>query len=347
MRQLTIVFFVLTVFSCTDKNKNVGADQKIFDRIEFVYNLKETIDKDVWGNFNNKVYDVPLVYFTDTSSYIANPTEKFISIFQPKLVYETKDLKIFKTEKILDSIPFHMETGMTLGDPTDDYDYHSPFMKCSSFEMAKKTIQKVKSTEQWTTMIMHEYFHGFQYKHQNYMNYYENNIVQIQPDSLTTVYDNNIWFKEKMDTENGLLLQAIEATDRVKTDSLIAAFFQLRQERRTLTKEKLNLDIESFEKCYETMEGTARYVEYSLYNKFSTMGQDDKLQKSDTSYKSFDQYRQYSIENDPWLFTTSKTTYFYAVGFNMARLLDKLQIEYKTRLFNEGGLSMEDILKNR
>lgn len=312
-----------------------------------MYNLKKTIEEDVWKTFTNREFDVPLIYYTDTSSYIANPTEKFLSIFKPKLVYETGQLKIYKTENILDSIPFHMETGMTLGDTTNEYNYHSPFMKCSSFEITNKTIPKVPTTEQWTTMIMHEYFHGFQYKHQSYINYYEKNIVQIQPDSLKSIYKNNLWFKEKIDLENELLLQAIIEKDSIKANFKIDTFFKVREERRKLTKQKLNFEIENFEKCYETMEGTARYVEYSLYNKFSTRRGDYKLVKSDTSFKSFDQYRKYNIENDQWLFMTSKTTYFYAIGFNMARLLDKLNVEYKNKLFKQGGLSLEEILKTR
>lgn len=345
MRKLTFILLTIIVSSCKERTTN--KHQVIFDRIEFVYKLKETIEEDVWKTFNNREFDVPLIYYTDTSSYIANPTEKFLSIFKPKLVYETSQLKIFKTENILDNIPFHMETGMTLGDTTNEYDYHSPFMKCSSFEITTKTIPDVPTTEQWATMIMHEYFHGFQYKHQAYINYYEKNIVQIQPDSLKTIYKNNLWFKEKIDLENNLLLQAVIEKDSLKTNFIIDSFFKVRDERRKLTKQKLHFEIGNYEKCYETMEGAARYVEYSLYSKFSTRRGDYKLVKSDTSYKSFDKYRKYNIENDQWLFMTSKTTYFYAIGFNMARLLDKLKIEYKSKLFNQGGLSLEEILKAR
>lgn len=345
MRKFTFIILTIILFFC--KEQTINNHQVIFDRIEFVYNLKETIEEDVWKTFNNKEFDVPLIYYTDTSSYIANPTEKFLSIFKSKLVYMTRQLKIFKTENILDSIPFHMETGMTLGDTTNEYNYHSPFMKCSSFEKTNKTIPEVTTTEQWTTMIMHEYFHGFQYKHQAYINYYEKNIVQIQPDSLKSIYKNNPWFKEKIELENNLLLQAIIEKDSLKTNFIIDTFFKVRDERRKLTKRKLNFDIGNYEKSYETMEGSARYVEYSLYNKFSTRRGDYKLLKSDTSYKTFEQYRKYNIENDQWLFMTSKTTYFYAIGFNMARLLDKLKVEYKSKLFNQGGLSLEEILKAR
>ena len=345
MLKFTFIILTIILFSCNEQT--INKDQLIFDRIEFVYNLKETIDENIWKTFTNREYNVPLIYYTDTSSFIANPTEKFLSIYKSNLVYETRQLKIFKTENILDSIPFHMETGMTLGDTTNEYNYHSPFMKCSSFEITNKTIPEVPTTEQWATMIMHEYFHGFQYKHQAYINYYEKNIVQIQPDSLKSIYKNNLWFKEKIDLENNLLLQAIIEKDSSKTNFIVDSFFKVRDERRKLTKQKLNFEIGNYEKCYETMEGTARYVEYSLYSKFSTRRGDYKLVKSDTSYKSFDQYRKYNIENDQWLFMTSKTTYFYAIGFNMARLLDKLKVEYKSKLFNQGGLSLEEILKAR
>ena len=345
MRKLSFIILTIILFSC--KEQTINKHQVIFDRIEFVYNLKETIEEKVWKTFNNREFDVPLIYYTDTSSYIANPTEKFLSIFNSKLVNETGQLKIYKTENILDSIPFHMETGMTLGDTTNEYDYHSPFMKCSSFEITNKTIPKVPTTEQWATMIMHEYFHGFQFKHQSYIDYYEKNIVQIQPDSLKSIYKNNPWFKEKIDLENNLLLQAIIEKDSIKTNFIIDTFFKVREERRKLTKQKLDFEIENFEKCYETMEGTARYVEYSLYNIFSTRRRDYKLVKSDTSFKSFDQYRKYNIENDQWLFMTNKSTYFYAIGFNMSRLLDKLKVEYKSKLFNKGGLSLEELLKVR
>ena len=237
-----------------------------------------------------------------------------------------------------------METGMTLGDPTDEYNYHSPFMKCSSYEEVFKTIPKVLSTEEWTTMIMHEYFHGFQYKHKSYINFYEKNIVQIQPDSLTSIYKNNQWFKTSIDNENQFLLKAIAEKDSSKTKQLIDSFFDLRTQRRKAVSEKLKLNIGQYEKCYETMEGTARYIEFSLYNNYATRRPSYKLLQSDTSFKSFNKFRKYNIEQDKWLYLTEKTIYFYAIGFNMARLLDKLNIDYKSRLFNEGKLTLEDIL---
>lgn len=339
-----ILFIILTLFVFSCKDKDLGKEQKIFDRIEFVYNLKQTVDEKTWKTFNDKEYDLPLIYFTDTSSYIANPTDKFLKTFNADLVFQDKQLKIYKTKTRIDSLPFHMETGMTLGDSTDDFNYHSPFMMCSSYEETFKTIPGIGSTDEWITMIMHEYFHGFQYKHKPYMDYYEKEIVQIQPDSLIKMFKSNSWFKKSIDEENQFLLKALDEKDSLNTRKLITDFFSLRNKRRAEVVDKLDFDISNYEKCYETMEGTARYIEYSLYNLFATRKTDDKLLKSDSSFKSFDKFRNYNIKNDEWLYKTERTTYFYAIGFNMARLLDKLKIDYKSRLFKEGKITMEDIL---
>ncbi len=344
MNKLIVLILTVLVFSCKDKAKDDSNEQLIFDRIEFVYNLKQTVDEKTWASFNDKEYDLPLIYFTDTSSYIANPTEKFLNTFKSTLVFQNGQIKIYKTKSRVDSLPFHMETGMTLGTATDNFNYHSPFMMCSSFEETNKTVPKVRSTEAWSTMIMHEYFHGYQYKHKSYIDYYEKEIVQIQPDSLTALYQNNSWFKKSIDEENQLLLNALNENDSIKTKATLAAFFELRNQRRKQVSEQLNFDIANYEKCYETMEGTARYVEFSLYTLFATMQSDNKLLKSDTAFKSFGKFRKYNIEQDQWLYQTGKGTYFYATGFNMVRLLDKLKIEYKSRLFKEGKTTLEDLL---
>ncbi|MGH2645213.1 MAG: hypothetical protein ACRDE2_14765, partial [Chitinophagaceae bacterium] len=263
--------------------------------------------------------------------------------YKPVLIYTNGQLKIYKT-KLLDSIPFHMATGITFGDSTSDYNYKSPFMNCSSVEITEKTIPGVNSTEKWATMVIHECFHGFQYKHKPYLNYMMNVIGKYPSDTLEKIYKANNWYKESIDKENNMLLAAINSTNQLDTRKFIDTFFQLREQRRLRTVKELNFNVKPLEEIYETMEGTARYVEYSLYKDFATMPADNELVKSDTAYHSYKYFKHYKINEDQWLYLTAKTSHFYAIGFNIARLLDKLKIEYKTRLFNEGNLSLEQIL---
>jgi hypothetical protein len=195
-------------------------------------------------------------------------------------------------------------------------------------------------------MILHEYFHGFQFKHQSYFDYFNRVVAYFPEDSLQQISSRNKWFAESIHKENERLLDALKAKDFVTRNAYLDTFFLLREDRRERTKSILKLDITPFEMMYETSEGTARYCEYQLYKNFSTSKPDYKLVKSDTSFHNYNYYRHYDINNDTWLFDTKKTKYFYAIGFNLVRLLDKLKIEYKTILFQTEGLTIEEILKD-
>lgn len=341
MRQITLLFLILLCFSCKQK-KEEAENQVIVDRIEYVYNLKSLVSNDIWENFNNKLFDVPLIYYADSNCYIANPTEKFINQYKPEFVFKNNKIEVYKT-LLLDSIPFQMAVTVSF-DNVEDYSYKSPFMKCSSPEITNKIVPDVPSTEVWATMVMHEYFHGFQFKHKKYLDYFEKNIVLLTQDTLKSLYSQHKWFKESIDKENNLLLSAIRSTDTTEIKVLIDSFFKLREQRRVNTKQKLNIDIKPIEEIFETMEGSARYVEYNLYDKFITKQPDIALLKSDTLYHSYSYFKDFSFEEAQWLYRTG-STYFYAIGFNILRLLDKLEIEYKSKLFYEGELSSEKILR--
>jgi hypothetical protein len=344
MLRLVFVFGVLLLLSfqrLPNSKENV-----IFDRIAYIYNLKNLIDEHTWKGFADKKFDLPLVYYTDSICYVANPTEKFINSFKPTLAFEKKGLKIFRTARV-DNVPFHMETSMTFGDGAPSaYNHRSPFMNCSSFEITHQTVPDVNSTEQWATMVIHEYFHGYQFKHQAHMTHFEKHIA-VSSDTLKKIYNSNPWFKESVDKENKMLLEALKDVNNKQVRTLIDSFFVLRDKRRVQTKLNLNFDIVPIEQSYETMEGTARYVEHSLYGKFAKKNADESLLQRDSAYRSYEYFTNYSIDKDPWLYLSDKTDYFYATGFNLVRLMDKFKIEYKTSLFKKGGLSLEEILKQK
>jgi hypothetical protein len=346
MVRIFILVFMLQCFAACKPALN-PQDKKVVDRINLIFDLKKNINSDYWPDFTNTNFDVPLLYYTDTGTYVANPTGKFLQQFHCDLLSETSSLKIYKVAKRIDSLPFHMATGMTLGDSTDDYHFRSPFMQCSSFEETKKIVSQINCTEEWITMIIHEYFHGFQYKHAGYMKYYEDEIVQLQPDSLLGFYKQNEWYKKSIDAENEFLLKALAHDNKDSIHFSINRFFMTRSERRARFKKQFGYDITKYEQCYETMEGTARYIEFSLYKVFGTSTFQKIKMASDSSFKSGLEFKDYSITKDEWLYKSNKTTYSYALGFNTARLLDKLKIEYKTRLFNEPNLSLEALLPSK
>ena len=340
-RVISIPGLIIILFSCNQTNRQ---DKIILDRIEYIYNLKTQIGRNIWPDFSNKKFDVPLVYYSDLNCYVTNPTEKFIHLFNPELVFKNQLLTIYKTN-LLDSIPFHMATGITFGDSTSDYDYNEPFMNCSSPELTGKIVPDVHTTELWATMVIHEYFHGFQFKHPQFLDFYEKNI-HASADTLQGLYKDNDWFKKCVDKENGLLLKALHSDSPTEIQQSIHQFFILRVQRLNQTKELLKSDIKTIEETYETMEGTARYVEYRLYSKFATMQPDINLVKSDSLFNSYEYFKNYTLSKEKWLYLTGKTYYYYATGFNIARLLDKLGVDYKSRLFNE-NIFLDEILREQ
>ena len=337
-----LCFSLILLFLNSCEAKKEKTDQVVLDRIEYVYQLKSIVEKDIWPDFNSQEFDVPLIYYTENNCYVANPTSLFLSQFESDLIFQGNRLEIYKTSRI-DSIPFHMSVGMLLND-SSAYNFKTPYIYCSSVETTSNTIPDVPSTEVWATMVLHEYFHGFQFKLKAFRNYFvESNA--IPQDSLKNIYTQNSWFREYIDKENELLLSAIAASDSVEVKQAVDSFFQIRDLRRKKTQKVLKVDIETAENLYETMEGTARYVENKVYRLFSEKQPDSKLLESDSLYQSYAYFQDSDSGKTDWFYKTGKS-YFYATGLNIARLLDKLQVEYKSILFSEGKIPMEEFLKS-
>lgn len=343
MTRYTIVVFIIILFC--GKVQSQDNRQLIIDRVVYIFNLKPTIAQKYWKDFDKKKYDVPLIYYTETESYIVNPKKDFIRFYKPTLIFQNSNIKVYQTKKRFDEIPFHMETSYGIDEIVDKTVSPAPLMNCSSFELTSKKIPSSTSTEYWVTMIIHEYFHGFQFKHKSYVDAILKKTGEVSEDSLSEVFKSNRWFEDKLRKENDFLLKAIHAKNQSETQKYIDYFFISRKERRLETKAKLNLEIDDYEKIYETMEGTARYIEYNLQVEYTTKKPDKKLMSVDTAYHSYRGFQNYKIENDSWLYTPGKR-YFYATGFNIVRLLDKLNIDYKSRLFKEGTLSLDILLKS-
>ena len=340
-----LIFLFCLSLALAGKAQNASADALAIGRIQYIFALKQVISNAVWPGFSKAKFEVPLVYYTNSNCFVANPTAKFLRIYKPTLIAKSTGLKIYKTG-LLDSVHFHMETGTELT-PDDSalYNYRSPFMNCSSFEITHRTIPDVDFTEQWVTMVIHEYFHGFQFKHQPFLDYFSTHLAYFKGDSLKQIYKRNPWFKESVDAENELLLSALNTHSNKRIKPLLHSFFHLRARRRTRVKAELGFDIQPYEKGYETLEGTARYVEWRLYALFAGKTPSAALQRLDTAYGSYEYFRDYAISKDSWLYETGKTAYYYAIGFNMARLMDKLGVDYKSGLFELGGRSLEDVLR--
>ena len=286
-RTIIAALFAIVAISADAQSTN-----KDVERLQYVYALKVIINDSVWRGFADKQYDVPLLYYGDTCCYIVNPTEKFLAKYPSVLVCSGNDIQIYQTKKV-DDKTFHMHSTFTT-DEESNIDYYAPIVRCSSLEQTRRTIPDVTSVNAWATMVMHEYFHGF------------------LPDTLPTLVASHDWYKESITWENDLLLKVIDTNDIEEAKAYIQLFFKLRDERRERVKKELGIDIVALEQLYETMEGSARYIEYCLYQHFGN----------------------FNLSDAKWLYTVGRN-YYYATGFNLLRISDKFEIDYKYGIFKD------------
>lgn len=101
-----------------------------------------------------------------------------------------------------------------------------------------------------------------------------------------------------------------QASEQSEVRLLWDRFIPLRNKRLHLVKENQGLDIERFYLITEAQEGSARYIEYCLYNE---LGISDKA---------------------GWMTNLDGDSYYYASGFYMILILEKFGIEFKDQLFS-------------
>ena len=108
--------------------------------------------------------------------------------------------------------------------------------------------------------------------------------------------------------ENALLKKAYEASDIHEACHILSRFYSIRDKRLKTVKDRLGLDIIEFYPIIETVEGSARYIEYRLA-------------------------REQGITDTDWMTNLDSNSYYYASGLYLMLIMDKFGIPYKDELF--------------
>ena len=183
-------------------------------------------------------------------------------------------------------------------------------MECSSPEITIQAVPSVKTYEEWYAMLMHECFHGFQYKHTAFWSKMLASTPEdfITSDSLKALRRNHEWYRDMLSKENALLKKAYEASTIEEVRHILADFYPLRNERLKAVKDRLELDIIEFYPIIETVEGSARYIEYRLAS-------------------------EQGITDIEWMTNLDSNSCYYASGLYLMLIMDKFHIPYKEELF--------------
>ena len=194
-----ISILLMVMCCCYIKGQQHPDTTTVIGRLQYVCSLKDVIDDSVWQGFANKKNDVPLICYDDTCCYVVNPLDKILEKYKVNPVCQNDDINIFQMQRI-DNIPFHMH--VTFTDEEDRIDFRTPIMRCSSLEQTSKTISSVTTVKEWATMVMHEYFHGFQFKQDGFFDAYERIFSECPQDTLSTLQAQLKWYKESILQEN-------------------------------------------------------------------------------------------------------------------------------------------------
>lgn len=216
----------------------------------------------------------------------------------------------FNDERYL--IPFdYREEGPFIMQMSINGGMESARMHCSSPEITFQSIPGVQTLNDWYAMLLHECFHGFQFRHPAFFDYASSIMdnPEISKDSIVNLKHYYPWYKELLDQENALLKQAYLTDDEHEMHSILQRFLATRAERFAKTNELLGLDLSAYYPLMETYEGTARYIEYCLS-------------------------RELGITPTDWMYNLDSDTPYYASGFYLVLILDKMKIDYKSRLFD-------------
>lgn len=320
-----------------------GQDQKLtIERIRYFYYLKSQLANRNWPGFGLPRYDVTLAYFTKNQTYLIDPTGLVKSRRTVTSIYDDGKIRIGKTSR-LDTVAFHMATAYE-DRQQDILWYHNPIMLCSDLETTRNYVSEVPDIQTWATMVMHEYFHGFQFRHPAFLRF-ANDSISISNSRLQSYYDSYPWFKESVEKENELLLKCLKEHDFYKIKSLIKKYISMRNLRLKQFKEQEKFELDSQEDFLEKMEGSARYMEYQLYLAFKRLPTEKTLASMDTAYK-MNAYKHFQIEDKQWMYESNSIKYFYSTGFNILRLLDKLHVNYKQHFFDNNSLTPNQLVAN-
>lgn len=305
-------------------------------RIAFALAIRKRLAEKYWPEFGLKRSEGPFIYFNDSLSEIFFPNQQVLDRLEHYQSYSEDYVLSPRT----DTLPYHFELMLSLDSSDRDRLYYdNPVQQFLSPEQTVQYIPYIESTEFWTTLVIHEMFHHFQYNHEGFMAYSKASIADLPIDirNLQSLANEDSLYYASIRKENAALLQAIAAHDLDSLHSLARHFVALRKQR--IANYQVDYpDLEKVENYYFIQEGSARYMEYLCIQELAALGKEAEpmLIADDPYFKHYQGFEEVGLEsaNFSWFTYEHPSTYHYALGFNLMRLLDKLQVTYQDKLLH-------------
>lgn len=326
----TFIIFItplIGLLACQEKKTDLTCE-----RINYLLKSKERVAKQYWVDFNSETLFGPILYYTKDGLFTINANEKLekrISIVPHECNYT--DIKIGFSQ-IIDTTNFYMKVSYKDNDALA-LEYKNTLGMFSDPELTEKFIPEVKDTEEWMTMVIHEMFHQYQQKFKKFREKQMYSQRNFDRDTLDYFFKNKGWFKKGVQLENKTLLKVINENNSDSIEIYISKYLKYKNERISRLKKEFGIEISELESNLSVLEGTARYIEYCTKLHFKAAFNNQILSKIDNKYK-INRFKDYDLKQDEWMYNLGGG-YYYSIGFNLTRILEKLKINYQKSIFSE------------
>lgn len=238
---------------------------------------------------------------------------------------------ILLSNDYLDTTNFHFYTSFSDTDSSTLY-FQESVLFFQSFELTRKFIPDIVDLQDWSIMVIHELFHGYQVSVPEHRAHFMNIDIPGGPDAFLGTYHGEVdWFKEGVYQENEILKSIwIDGADLVPG---LNRFDSLRTVRINRIHEEYDIDIREAEDYELMIEGNARYFE-SLCKRYLSTNEPntDMLDESDQVYLT-GMFKGYDIKKDRALSNPSNN--HYPVGYNISMILEKYSPEFRESIYKK------------
>lgn len=326
-----LIVCIITLGSFRNLEKNAQEDPCAM--LNYFLQLKEKTANKYWTDFNKQVLYGPMMYYGINGTYVINSNAVLNSKIKVNRIDGClKELTISQTSEIIDSSRLNMQVDYGEDDSTLLY-YKNAIASVSDINIARKYVSNLTDTEFWISMVIHESFHLYQTSHPAFKACQNETQELFQRDTLISFYKNLEWYKNGIAKEDELISKATISNNKDSIKYFIKDYLDNKKNRQQRIAKEYNINIASLEDMLERSEGVARYIEYCMKRTVKEMPRQVMIEQIDTSYH-FGAYNNYERKNDDVMNGIGKQ-YYYATGFNLAILFEKLKVNYQTTMYKD------------
>ncbi|WP_299060506.1 hypothetical protein [uncultured Polaribacter sp.] len=327
-KAIILILITLVVFlSCNQKKVDLTCE-----RIDYLIDVKTDVAKNYWTDFNRKTLFSPMLYYTKFRLYTINANEKLKNKIKIE-PYNCCNSKVtIGFSKFIDTTNFYMNVSYEGVDSTA-LEYKNTLGMFSDVNLTEKFIPDVKDTEEWMSMVIHEMFHQYQRSFKKFRKEQQSSHRNFDRDTLNYFFKSKGWFNKSIKKENEILLEILEIRNSDSIKKYLKDYLATKEKRISKVKNEEGLEILDLENSLSKSEGTARYIEYCVKLTLKEKSNNNTLSEVDSKYQS-NRFENYKLEQDKWMYNLGGG-YYYSIGFNLTRVLEKLKIDYQKDIFSE------------